>query len=450
MTIGGNDAKFSDIVTKCLAAVLRSYDGCQKSIKGTTNLLDSDYIKNQTHKIFQELQKRLPEKAKVVLLGYPLLSLKDSTSVSRCAKFNHRQCLKREYYPASTEVRALGVKADTYQKNLVAEWNSKNKMKVEFVSVYEKFSGHEPIGNIFSRNPKRWINGILETEGKFENNETNATFSTNTLFFYHPNITGHEKIFEVLRDKIGNPAPSQAIIGSVFKNFTENIAKSLSNFGEIFSSNKAYANENFTNSKELEKYIEQSDYILIDGNLVAKEDVGAYIFINYGSLENYKKQLRQNGEEIVKIHNKDLIDIFEADVEKARQEFLAEENKDKSNDSSSKISIQEATPYSEKSENAKVSISENSSAKSKNVSKPQTQISHHTSSTPSSNSENSNKTGTNSTTSPEISTRTNPKGQNFSESPRTTSSNNIPFILFSISSGAVLAIIAGFIILKKR
>ena len=446
MTIGGNDANFSDIVENCLAVPNRYYAGCKYRVEETHKALDEGKIKSQTLKIFQELQKRLPEKAKVVLLGYPLLSLKDSTTVNQCVKFNHRQCLKRKYYPASTEVRALGVKANNYQKDLVAEWNSKNKMKVEFVSVYEKFAGHEPIGNIFSRNPKRWINGILETEGKFENNKTSAVFSTNLPFFYHPNITGHEKMFEVLRDKIGNPAASQAVISSTFKNFTANIAKSLSNFGEILPSNKAYANENSTNSSEFEKYIEQSDYIPIDGNLIAKEDVGAYIFINYGSLENYKNHLQQNGEEIVKIGNKDLIDIFEADVERARQEFLAEDNQDKSDDSSSKISSQEATPSVGKSESAKISTSENSSAATQSAPKSQTEISRNTTSVPNSINENSSKTDTNS----ENSTKASSSEPNPSEKSQSTSSNNAPFLVFGIASGAVLAIIASFLALKKR
>ncbi len=449
MTIGGNDANFSSIVRNCLVVGYRGLE-CKNFVEDANKALDEGKIKSQTLKIFQELQKRLPEKAKVVLLGYPLLSLKDSTTVNQCTKFNHRQCLKREYYPASTEVRALGVKADTYQKDLVAEWNSKNKMKVEFVSVYEKFAGHEPIGNIFSRNPKRWINGILETEGKFENNETSAVFSTNELFFYHPNITGHEKMFEVLRDKIGNPAASQAVISSTFKNFTANIAKSLSNFGEIFPSNKAYANENSTNSSEFEKYIEQSDYIPIDGNLIAKEDVGAYIFINYGSLENYKNHLRQNGEEIVKIGNKDLIDIFEADVEKAQQEFLAEDNQDKSDDSSSKISSQEATPSVGKSESAKISTSENSSAATQSAPKSQPEISHDATSAPSSINENSSKTDTNTTSNSENSTKASSSEPNPSEKSQSTSSNNAPFLVFGIASGAVLAIIASFLALKKR
>lgn len=450
MTIGGNDANFSNIVENCLAVPNRYYAGCKYRVGEANKALDEGKIKSQTLKIFQELQKRLPEKAKVVLLGYPLLSLKDSTTVNRCAKFNHRQCLKREYYPASTEVRALGVKADNYQKNFVAEWNSKNKMKVEFVSVYEKFAGHEPIGNIFSRNPKRWINGILETEGKFENNETSAVFSINLPFFYHPNITGHEKMFEVLRDKIGNPAASQAVIGSAFKNFTANIAKSLSNLSEILPTNKAYANENSTNSSEFEKYIEQSEYIPIDGNLIAKEDVGAYIFINYGSLENYKNHLRQNGEEIVKIGNKDLIDIFKADVEKARQEFLAEENQSKSDDSNSKISNQEATPSTEQPESAKISASENSSAATQSAPKSQPEISRNTTNAPSSINENSNKTDINNSSNSENSSKVNTSEPNPSEKSQSTNSSNTPFLVFGIASGAVLAIIAGFIALKKR
>jgi hypothetical protein len=59
MTIGGNDAKFDSIVRKCLVSVLSGYKVCEDSIDYAQGLLNSKTLKDQTHAIFRELQKKL-------------------------------------------------------------------------------------------------------------------------------------------------------------------------------------------------------------------------------------------------------------------------------------------------------------------------------------------------------------------------------------------------------
>jgi lysophospholipase L1-like esterase len=444
MTIGGNDARFDSIVRNCLVSVLSGYKVCEDSIDYAQGLLNSKTLKDQTHAIFRELQKKLSKDAKVVLLGYPLLALKDSTEITKCIQYksNGRQCLKSKTYPAATEVRALGLRAVEYQHELVDEWNAQNNLKVEFVSTHEYFAGHEPIGGVFSKNPKRWINGILETEGVFEDGKTHATFSTDLNTFYHPNVTGHQKMFEALRNKISKPAvePNEG-----FEVVTEDTVGDLfSKFNSLFSEQKAYADEIPEDITELKKYITESEYLLIDGNMIAKEDIGTYIFINYGSLENYKKHLEQNGEEIVKIGDRDLIDLFKNDVEQARLESLKLQSPERNSSS-------DAPKNSQTAQEVKDSQSEISQVSPKSGSNSQTKTSPNSAQSQAASQSESTKPQSQASSSAqpkftESKNATNPQSDNSNERP--TSSNNLPLI-FTLAGGIILSVMA-FVALKKR
>ena len=459
MSIGGNDAKFNDIVRSCLTFPFRDYDACGNTVTKVKEILSSSDLKTKTHNIFRELQKKLSKDAKVVLLGYPLLALKDSSEITKCIKYksNGRQCLKRETYPAATEVRTLGLKAVEYQHELVDEWNTQNNLKVEFVSTHEYFAGHEPIGGVFSKNPKRWINGILETEGKFENGKTNAKFSNELTNFYHPNITGHQKMFEALRDKIGIPDIQSDGVDVVAEDV---MGKLFQKFNALFPEQKAYADEIPEDIAALKKYIAESEYLLIDGNMIAKEDIGTYIFINYGSLENYKKHLEQNGEEIVKIGDQDLIDLFKDDIEQARLESLAFQSSDKDNDPDSSSASSNSELKLESSQNAqevKPSQSEISQAKNepgiKIELKPQSTAkkSPNLAQTQAVTQSEAVKSQTQ-TNSPAQTNFTNSKSATKSQSDKSsenpTSNVNLPLI-FTLAGGITLAVLV-FVVLKKR
>ena len=443
MSIGGNDARFNDIVRSCLTFPFRDYDDCDDIVTKVKGILSSSDLKTKTHNIFRELQKKLQKDAKVVLLGYPLLALKDSTEITKCIKYanNGRQCLKRETYPAATEVRALGLKAVEYQHKIVDEWNAQNSLKVQYISTHEYFAGHEPIGGVFSKNPKRWINGIIETEGVFEDGKTHATFSTDLNTFYHPNVTGHQKMFEALRNKIGMPDVQSDGVDVVAEDI---MGKLFLKFNTLFPEQKAYADEIPEDITELKKYIAESEYLLIDGNMIAKEDIGTYIFINYGSLENYKKHLEQNSEEIVKIGDQDLIDLFKDDIEQAQLESLKLQAPEKNSNSdtpknsqtaqevkASQSGISPASPESSSNSQIKTSPNSNQSQTANQSESTESQIQSSSSAQPKfTKSKNTTK----------------PRSDNSSEKP--TSSNNL-LLIFTLAGGIILAVMS-FIALKKR
>lgn len=169
------------------------------------------------------------------LVGAGLTALINSGIHYIAKDYNTLVDLFTEPYSAALEVRKLGREAVKKQKELVKKWNAKKtNLKVSFVDntgIFDK-DQHEPnpsssvfaalpdvtldkkhvISSVISNiadaatriaklrsNPKRWINELVETAGIQNGNEkTRASFSINQLEWYHPNITGHEKMAENL------------------------------------------------------------------------------------------------------------------------------------------------------------------------------------------------------------------------------------------------------------
>lgn len=94
------------------------------------------------------------------------------------------------------------------QSTLVQEWNKSHpSLKVTYIDgVINTFDRHEPDPSPKHRNPQRWINEFLETEGKIKDNgQIESESSSDTNEFYHPNITGHAEIAKLIAEKVGVP-----------------------------------------------------------------------------------------------------------------------------------------------------------------------------------------------------------------------------------------------------
>ena len=210
MTVGGNDAKFGGIVERCFAKSLYSADGCKQGVNNATSLLNT--IINQTETIFTNLESRLDPSAQIVLVGYPLLSIESNESIRTCTEYKGRQCLKRTTYKTAENVRKLGKLANQRQAEFVKKWNSTHTLKATFVdSIGNTFAGHEPNPSPDKRNNSRWINEFFETEGYEEEGDATSKFSADPSEWYHPNITGHQKIANQVIETVGIPSSAKVV-----------------------------------------------------------------------------------------------------------------------------------------------------------------------------------------------------------------------------------------------
>ena len=235
MTIGGNDVNFGDIVKQCFVIGLRDGSTCEKLINSAKENLPAA-IKG-TEEILKKLEDKLSPNSQIILAGYPLLSLDTDYSLATCSQKIYSLCTEWDSYPVAQDIRALGKLANYHQSDLAKEWNNEHDMKLIYVdTISDKFSGHEPNPSIFSRNDVRWINEFFETMGEIDSSGKTKSKSTGTVEeWYHPNITGHQKIGATVFEKTGVP--------TVARDITSN----SSNIDIVFTIGSLKNNKDYTN-----------------------------------------------------------------------------------------------------------------------------------------------------------------------------------------------------------
>lgn len=227
-TAGGNDVDFGGIIMDCLAKPFAA-TACKTRIKDAERKLER--VIDDTRELLSTIQKRIANgrTAHAVLMSYPLLSNNKM----------YRHALRVTGRLETAELlRSLGRKAADLQEKLVRNWNANgSSLKVSFVNNIASFdegdTQHEPASNYTSRseflemfgihimgiigikenpseritkptivtnyNPKRWINWFLETGGVQNGDSDVVSYASATMMeWYHPNITGHQKMAENL------------------------------------------------------------------------------------------------------------------------------------------------------------------------------------------------------------------------------------------------------------
>ncbi len=201
LTIGGNDIQFEDIVRACFAPVVSSIDSCKKAIKHAND--EFPRVVEQMKDLLGKVADKIRPGAQIVLVGYPLLSIENT-------QWTLKPWFWGDPYPAAQEIRKFGQNATVGQQHLADEWDrtQHNNVGLTYIPVEVLFAGHEPDPDPYKNNPIRWINEFLETEGKIGPDGKTVSQGTalkETSYWYHPNITGHEQIGQLLQEKVGIP-----------------------------------------------------------------------------------------------------------------------------------------------------------------------------------------------------------------------------------------------------
>ncbi len=170
-TIGGNDVGFSSIIENCFA--IQNTKECinylNKANKKLYNLKENIII--TLNKI-----RSKNKKAKIIILGYPLLSTKSKSPFFSIDILGN-------------DVRKLGIKGNKFIKNTINNYNKTNSDEVLFIdNIITTFNGHEPDPRLITENKKRWINELFDPG--FDMAE-----------WYHPNPKGHQAYANLLKEK---------------------------------------------------------------------------------------------------------------------------------------------------------------------------------------------------------------------------------------------------------
>lgn len=183
LTLGGNDAQFSDIITKAVTGI-NYFD--KSGLANMLNASFNDYyrkdgIRDRLRKVYQEIEKKAPE-AKIIVAGYPKLLDQEGKG----AFFS-----KEEADLINNSV----VKFNKEIENLVESCKASG-MKICFVSVDNAddptFNGHEA----FSDNP--YINGVIIGALPQDIND----FKISSSYSIHPTSSGAQVYADCVQKKI--------------------------------------------------------------------------------------------------------------------------------------------------------------------------------------------------------------------------------------------------------
>ena len=158
LSIGGNDAGFSRVITQCAKPWPWT---CGGDIANARNFI-SNTLPGQLDSLYAELETRAPN-AQVIIVGYPRL-------------FNGQECnLAARISPG--EQRDLNSIADLLATKTEAAAIAHG---FEFLDVRTPFTGHRICDDA------EWINGLSNPVGES----------------YHPNRTGHDALTSLLAERL--------------------------------------------------------------------------------------------------------------------------------------------------------------------------------------------------------------------------------------------------------
>ena len=174
LTVGGNDLGFAQLLQTCYYLAWLNLTQCEE--------LFDDYIEvavdvfDRFKALLQAIVKRIPPGAKVVVVGYPYLSLDVDIPIVNLNPF--------QVFPIAEKVRESGILWDRLQEIAVDQVNEELKIDtIVFENIKTLFDGHEPhpLPGVVNRN--RWIHEFepIQTLGFTEEN-------------YHYNALGHQRL----------------------------------------------------------------------------------------------------------------------------------------------------------------------------------------------------------------------------------------------------------------
>ena len=176
LSISGNDVGFSNLLTPCY--YLKLADICQALLDGAAGRLAT--IETEMTQLILDIRSRARTDTKVVLVGYPYMSLDtDFSLLDFGVPFSEEGFISS--FPVAQRVRQFG---DLLENSQIRAVNQANTMAGEPFAVFEStkalFAGREVDPRFGPGNPEGWVYELqpIETFGYFGEN-------------YHYNDLGH-------------------------------------------------------------------------------------------------------------------------------------------------------------------------------------------------------------------------------------------------------------------
>ncbi len=169
MSSGGNDAGFSDAVTRCFTPLVAGPNICRGALQASVRKLPA--VETALEHNFHLLLAKLRPGARVGYISAPYLA--NSSGFLLRTPF--------AAYNSGAGTRAAQDGFDRVTHSAIAAANSTAGYEfVTFIPTKARFAGHEPDQNPWKEASGQWINEFTQVLG--------------TTGYYHPNIKGYEEM----------------------------------------------------------------------------------------------------------------------------------------------------------------------------------------------------------------------------------------------------------------
>ena len=179
ISIGGNDAGFTKIITDCVVFNANIFGGKISMLEHDLNKVWGTLpeIKEDLTRVFKAIEEKAGEDATILVAGYPHL----------LAEFTNAHIDSREVALVNGKITDFNNEIEKLTEELRAQG-----MNIHFVSVEEAFDGHEA----YTADP--YLNEIFLSDQPQEVNESNLA----SAYSIHPNAKGAEAYAKCINAKI--------------------------------------------------------------------------------------------------------------------------------------------------------------------------------------------------------------------------------------------------------
>jgi lysophospholipase L1-like esterase len=187
LSLGGNDAGFIDVITRCLIDVSLIHPNCKGGVNASLGNLDE--ITNNLKTLYKETSSLAGKKAKILVTGYPhLFSLEAGPCIAPGP-------LRRAEMNEAIDKFDSGIAKAVEEVDKELGGNS-----IRFVDVRERFYNHEVCSAALNHSVETYINPIWLGSKKYDLKQWQLT----SEYSLHPNEKGIEQYVDAVNEAIGS------------------------------------------------------------------------------------------------------------------------------------------------------------------------------------------------------------------------------------------------------
>ena len=208
LSIGGNDAGFSEVILKCaLTGIQPVGSGCQALLQGDVKGAMA-FLGKELPRTYRSVLQATPN-ADIYVMGYPKFFKAAWYNINRCpASVLSLDGLIMGISPADQVF--INSKVEQANRAIQDAISAVGNARLHYVDVYDAFEGH------FACESDPWMNDLEDaSRATWEKvlSGLNYTLEDNAVYSFHPNRDGHARLADVFHEAITKDQSTRQKVG---------------------------------------------------------------------------------------------------------------------------------------------------------------------------------------------------------------------------------------------